>query len=205
MPSCNGSQSGTCPREPRTGCPEVSASQSASQTGVCAAGRQATRLCGPPPRRPAACCCSPSTLGPGPAAGAVERETWPVIDTRWVCHSSITVAICPRAALRYEHHAGRRQLDSRWGDLIVAGHHAPCLPRRTYSVSCASASIVSAPPVLATHLIRPDHDASRRLAVVDVKPAKHAPDRDRPGRVHVDRGAGRHELPDPWCGRLPLK
>jgi hypothetical protein len=41
--------------------------------------------------------------------------------------------------------------------------------------------------VLATELIRRDHHGSRRPTVVDVKPAEHAHDRDRLGRVD-----GRH-------------
>jgi hypothetical protein len=49
-------------------------------------------------------------------------------------------------------------------------------------------------PVLATDVIRRDHDSSRRPAVVDVKPAEQARDPDRLGRVDVQDGIRRHAL-----------
>src|SRR3954466_1992162 len=49
--------------------------------------------------------------------------------------------------------------------------------------------------VLATDLVRQDHDASRCPAIVDVEPTEHARDRDRLGHVR-DRQGSR------WCALL---
>jgi hypothetical protein len=50
--------------------------------------------------------------------------------------------------------------------------------------------------VLATDLVRQDHDASRRPARVGAEPTEHACDRDRLGRVGDGREARWYALPD---------
>ena len=52
-------------------------------------------------------------------------------------------------------------------------------------------------PVLATHAIQPDRDASRGSAVIDVKSAEHVRDHDRPSRVGSDRGRHGYALTQP--------
>ena len=54
--------------------------------------------------------------------------------------------------------------------------------------------------VLATDVVRQDRHESSGPAVVDVKPAEHARDLDRLGRVDVHDGLRRHTLPDPLVG-----
>src|SRR5213078_4828566 len=63
-------------------------------------------------------------------------------------------------------------------------HDKPPLWTQRYRVAGQTSSTN---PVLATELIRRDPHGSRRPTVVDVKPAEHAHDRDRLGRVD-----GRH-------------
>ncbi len=54
--------------------------------------------------------------------------------------------------------------------------------------------------MLATDVVRKDRHESSGPAVVDVKPAEHARDLDRLGRVDVQDGLRRHTLPDPLVG-----
>ena len=69
------------------------------------------------------------------------------------------------------------------------------------SVLCSSQFEEQSPgrkaAVLATDAVRQDRHGSRRPAVVNVKPAEHARDLDRPGRVGVQDRLRRYALSKP--------